>query len=96
MSYELFKNLVESQVSQILMNSGRLPVNLVDDNEPATAEEDGDDDDDQRDIGDVSRDDIIAMVGRKQKNGQWQRRQLRRAPSQPRRAAPRQDARDET
>ena len=29
MSYSLFKNFVESQVSQILMTSGRLPVNAV-------------------------------------------------------------------
>ena len=96
MSYELFKNFVESQVSQILMNSGRLPVNVVNDKEPENNEEDGDEEDDGRDLNDMSRDDIIAMVERKTRSGQWQQRRSRKTSAQPRRtprAEPRSEAR---
>ena len=64
------------------MNSGRLPVNIIDDKEYDN-EDDGDDEDDV-DLHAVSHPELIAMVERKQRTGQWQKKQLnKRAPSQP-------------
>ena len=61
MGHGSFKNFVEGQVSQILMNSNRLPVNAVDGREPEANEDDGTDSEDCN-LHDMSRDDIIAMV----------------------------------
>ena len=42
MSYETFKNFVEGQTAQILMNQGRLPVNVLDDGNEEEAYPEGD------------------------------------------------------
>lgn len=68
MSYESFKGFVEGQAAQILMNSGRLPVNAVDekghDAQPSREnEEEGYGYDDQPDP------ELIAWVGRLFKKG---------------------------